>query len=82
MEFMVGDRLAFEYHERHQWSTPNDLTIRQAYPQDGNGLNITFVEITTVQVDKSHFFLFRSIHFQFLIRLKFAEFNSRQRLRK
>lgn len=51
MEFMLGDRQVINYSEKHQWEIQNDFCKRQSYPDDGNGANITYVEITTCQVN-------------------------------
>ncbi|XP_055298553.1 uncharacterized protein LOC129566537 [Sitodiplosis mosellana] len=44
-----GDRVVSKWDEQHQWTKPHHFIKRQYYPEDGNGANITFVQITAKQ---------------------------------
>lgn len=55
MEFMLGDRQVVKGSENHQWEILNNFCKRETYPDDGNGANITYVEITTFQVNLNLF---------------------------
>ena len=60
---MLGDRIVYEYDEKHQWTTQQHFMKRYYYPIDGNGANVTYVKITVNQVNQ---FSFRKNRFHFV----------------
>lgn len=47
-----NDRLVAQASNSHQWSTPQDLTLRLIYPVNGQGAIVSFAQITVDQVSK------------------------------